>query len=510
MSEEITNVTKEYINDIFKNVFLIAVAKKLDLGSIVPFVEKMMGDETAEEGIESKYSGLVFVKLLADEMKVSVSDLLNNDIEYRRDLVKSIVSTVSMDGILLDIEEGETIDDESYLAYVISDLDVYEKTASIKFFDENSRAEETEKNDYIIEFVRRGKSYGMSILTNNITNSALFKGHVEVWKEEEGLLAEFVDEAIDENESFAFKEGVSEDELVACVFEDTRTVNLMDRFEGFGEQYSKSYQRIVIKNGMLFCNYGDPYLHLVVERRSNNNVKGDITFTEFKQGETNGLRQHIFEELDHTILDGFCDKDLFYRFKTGYLLRAQNSKNRSGYGWYWNWKNGVGTYVKGTEYGETTDYVFVGAYISSSFLFDSTNRESMMQWNEEMSASLPEQSDSDELIDTIPTNENESNDDEQQENFEKHEEEETVLDWGETKKTTEQRIYDIEALRSSDEGKKIAIGSKVRYKKLHLNEEVEEVIGAEKVVHKKLIGKKQGDIVFDGAKQFLIISVTTD
>ncbi len=506
------SITKELITNIFKNVFLIAVAKKLDLGSIVPFVENMIDDVSSENGIESKYAGLVFVELLAKEMKVPVGDLLNNDIEYRRGLVKTIVSTVSMDGILLDIDKGENPGDESYIAYVISDLNVFEKTASFQEIeDSNSKTEETEKNDYIIEFVRQEKNYVMSILTNNITNSDLFNGHVEVWREEEGLLAEFVDEAFEENESFAFKEGVSEDELVACVFEDTRTVNLMDRFEGFGEQYTKSYQRLVIKNGMLFCNYGDPYIHLVIERRTSNNIKGDITFTEFKQGEIIGLRQHIIEELDHTILEGFCDKDQFYRFQTGYLLRAQNSKNRSGYGWSWNWKNGVGTYIKGTEYGETTDYVFVGAYISSSFLFDSINRDSMMQWDEHASTAVVVDSDFAEKEEKETPKENGTDSIENdQEQSETTSEDTSDLDWGEKKESKEHRIYDVEELRTSDVGKQIVVGSLVRYKKLHMNEEVEEIIGEEKIVHKRLLGKRQGEIVFDGAKQYLVISIEND
>ena len=509
LEEKNNNTIKDVESNLFRNVFLTAVARKLDLGSIVPFVDSMMHDASSEEIFDSKYSGLAFVELLSEEMKVPIGELLCSDIEFQRELVSTILSTISMEGILLDIDKGETKDDESYITYAISDLNVYEKTAEFKFLDgdSNSKDEEAERNDYIVELTRLGTVSKMSILTNNITNSDFFKGHVDVWSEEEGLLTDFIEDAFEENISFAFKEGVTEDELVACVFEDTRTINLMDRFEGIGEKYTKSYQRMVIKNGLMFCSYGDPYINLVIERRTNNNITGDITFTEFKQGDVADLRQHIIEELDHNILECFCDKDQFYRFKTGYLLRAQNSKNRSGYGWVWNWKNGVGTYVKGTEYGETTDYVFVGAYVSSTFLFDSSNRKSMIEWSEEVKDPVTDDNIQAKPVETATLIDNKQELAEEGENQNNPTPAETQKEEGEEEGIIIPRIYNVQELKDSDTGEQVLVGSKVRYKKLHIQEEAEVIIDEKKILHRRMLGKKQGEIVTVGMKRYLIISV---
>ena len=51
------------------------------------------------------------------------------------------------------------------------------------------------------------------------------------------------------------------------------------------------------------------------------------------------------------------------------------------------------------------------------------------------------------------------------------------------------------------------LGSKVRYKKLHTGEVIDTVIEEKKIIHNKLIDKCQGDIVIDGTKSYLIISV---
>lgn len=65
----------------------------------------------------------------------------------------------------------------------------------------------------------------------------------------------------------------------------------------------------------------------------------------------------------------------FIRFSKPYRLRAQNSRNRTGYGWEWDWSGGYGDYIEGTLYGETTDYIFAGVYISSSQFYEQSKRE---------------------------------------------------------------------------------------------------------------------------------------
>lgn len=140
--------------------------------------------------------------------------------------------------------------------------------------------------------------------------------------------------------------------LEVTVYEETRTVDLMDRYEGIG--YDVMYQQLVLRN--IACtniagNY--EYISLIVERKKDHEYVGNITFTELKQGQTKDLseflRKHIIaDQIKLHKIDGRA-----ITFDTPYLFRAQNSGNRSGYGW------GSG----GTQYGETTAYAFVGAYV---------------------------------------------------------------------------------------------------------------------------------------------------
>ena len=493
------------IENVFRNIFLLAVANRLDLASIVAFVDKQMQQfKEPDKTSNTNYSGLVFVNILAEEMDIPISDLLNFDYEYQLELLKNIISSLSMDGIVLDIDETK---EEAYVTYLLSNTNVYEKTAEFVYTgDCLDQSDETiEKNNYIIELVRENDAYSMSILTNNLPENLFLKGQIEVWKEKEGLLADYIEESFEENITLAFREGTTQEELVACVFNDTRTISLLDKYEGFGDKYNKSYHHLVIKNGMRYCSYNDPYIHLVIERRTTDSITGDITFTEFKQESTDDLRQHIINELDQNIIDNYRNKDQYYRFKTGYRLRAQNSKNRSGYGWYWDWRNGVGTYVKGTEYGETTEYVFAGGYISDDFLFDANNRDPMVNF-------LPEEKNVCESM--IQNNET-------YKNIESPVQEEVIISEpekeelreissesnGQEKKCKETPIFDISSLRAAKEKPIIGIGSRVVYKKLHLDEIIEEVIGDKKLIHKKLLGKTQGDIILDGSKRFLVVEV---
>ena len=168
------------------------------------------------------------------------------------------------------------------------------------------------------------------------------------------------------------------EELIECIYEDTRTVELLDRFEGYGQTRPVRYQRIVIKNSKyrgLIYHKSTPGFNLVIERGNRTDHVGDITLTGFKQGRDDKLSQYIAAEITEDIVEEYLDTDRFYRFSKPFLLRAQNSSNRSGYGWTWDWSNGYGDYTEGTQYGETTDYYFVGVYISSGFFYDDKKRK---------------------------------------------------------------------------------------------------------------------------------------
>lgn len=64
--------------------------------------------------------------------------------------------------------------------------------------------------------------------------------------------------------------------LEVGVYDDTRTIALMDRFEGFG--YDTVYQQLVLRN-MAYGNYDGhhEYLSLVVERSKDRRYIGNIT-----------------------------------------------------------------------------------------------------------------------------------------------------------------------------------------------------------------------------------------
>lgn len=149
------------------------------------------------------------------------------------------------------------------------------------------------------------------------------------------------------------------DELEAYISRDTKSLRLMDQFEGF--EGDITYKRIVVKN-ILIANHA--FCHLVIERANQREYVGDITFTNFKQGYTGKLRDYIDSELTPEIIKKYSGKKEIFYFSKPYRLRAQNSGNREGYGTEWDWSYGVGTIMhEGTLYGETTDYVIAGVYI---------------------------------------------------------------------------------------------------------------------------------------------------
>lgn len=130
------------------------------------------------------------------------------------------------------------------------------------------------------------------------------------------------------------------------------TIDIMDRFEGHGLE--TAYKQMVLRN-VACINVDGKYiqLSLVVERSKDHRYIGNITFTELRQGNTKNLNEYLRNQITTEVIRETKDSNEMFMFSTPYLFRAQNSTNRSGYGW------GYG----GTQYGETTAYVFVGAYI---------------------------------------------------------------------------------------------------------------------------------------------------
>lgn len=169
---------------------------------------------------------------------------------------------------------------------------------------------------------------------------ALEKEKIETAKKDLTKLAEFENSPIEERT------------LRKKLYPDTTTVDIFDDFEELTSEGFQKYKRLIFDKGFYFS--GKSW-RFIVERLHTDDYVGDTTMTKFKTGNAGRLYQYAREELMKNA-DGLKDvKEIV--FSKPYHLRAQNSSNRTGYGSIYE-----GDYLvhEGTEYGETTDYAFVG------------------------------------------------------------------------------------------------------------------------------------------------------
>ena len=81
-------------------------------------------------------------------------------------------------------------------------------------------------------------------------------------------------------------------DLETFIFDDTRTVDLMDKFEGLSGE--KPYERLIIKRAFsIRVGTKFEFVDLVLERSRNRDYQGNITFTEFKKGNIGDLRRYV-------------------------------------------------------------------------------------------------------------------------------------------------------------------------------------------------------------------------
>lgn len=150
-----------------------------------------------------------------------------------------------------------------------------------------------------------------------------------------------------------------EEELLVHITSRTRTIELVNRFEGIGSD--TVYKRIILSNIYYF---NSERCRLVIERANHREFAGETTFTQFKQGNATALSMYVESSITDEVVKKYSGKKRIFYFEKPFKLKAQNSTNRQGYGTVWDWSGGVGTVLyEGTKYGETTDYAFVGAYI---------------------------------------------------------------------------------------------------------------------------------------------------
>ena len=149
---------------------------------------------------------------------------------------------------------------------------------------------------------------------------------------------------------------IEERTLERYVSERTKTVSIMDEFERITEEGFRKYDRMIIKSYFWVPEVG--ICHMILERMPRKQeYVGDITMTDFKKNNSDELCNYIYNEIKYQRKKKEYKKGDYVPFRKPYLLRAQNSKNRTGYG---NEYNGYDMVYQGTLYGETTNYAFTG------------------------------------------------------------------------------------------------------------------------------------------------------
>lgn len=138
------------------------------------------------------------------------------------------------------------------------------------------------------------------------------------------------------------------------IFDTSSTVRLMDEFESITEEGYQRYKRLVLKN-LDFSDCGG--YHFIIERLNGRETKGNITMTNYKKGNNRELLNYANEQIVAVLEDCKEKHGKEIIFTKPYLLRAQNTSNRTGYGSEYN---GDFLVHQGTLYGETTRYAFVG------------------------------------------------------------------------------------------------------------------------------------------------------
>lgn len=421
---------------VYEQIFLIAYDKGIDLSRSIQEVSKEI-DEIKDElkrvhasDEPEGYIGLWLVQSMADKLNVPVSQLFIQDKKLKKRVVEDILNKAinSRNDMFNDMDIA--FDDESnpefgvLIEFSVDKIksyctkhDIIIWYTELMHFTETNKLPNYEKviSKYSIWLCKEDGLYSIKLSGNNMQNTTYIDKRLEIYSEEHGRLQEFVDECIafelhnlskknqyqtsNENESITILNDISsmakkdvhmeikgrklpetelsnckETELVAAVYDTTRTMEIMNKFEGL-EENSQPYERLVIANGDRVDISSRYWMHYVIERSKKKDCVGDITFTNFKLGYIGELLKHIKEELEDVNIENYVDKKEYIKFKRKFRLRAQNKRNRTGYGWEWDWSSGYGDYTEGTLYGETTEYVFTGVYISSSYTYEQSKRK---------------------------------------------------------------------------------------------------------------------------------------
>ncbi len=422
---------KVSVDEIYINLLLIAISRKHNFAKLVKETEeetKAYVEEQKNRFLPEGYAGLYYTELLSRKMDSSLGEAYNISERRKEEIIQNIIESFDpvseAYGNYFDDEEDGIIE----FSGLLSVMDATDEKEIMQYYADLMRPNVSYDHNiyahYNITFRKESTDdddsgklrYSISIAGSQDFSSDYVYDSYEVWEGREGDFAEFIEKVIAEyrnshiendemDEETEVESSIEDDgddsvsvievakpdiesepvkespkiieELVTYIWDDTRTVDLLDKFEGYGQSDPIRYRRIVIKNTKYtrYSNKHNPGFNLVIERGRGSDYVGNVTFTEFKKGDAFGLAQHVAAEVTDEIIEQYIDKDRFYRFSKPYLLRAQNSSNRTGYGWEWDWSGGYGDYTEGTLYGETTNYFFVGVYVTTGYSYEASNRK---------------------------------------------------------------------------------------------------------------------------------------
>ena len=408
------------------NIFTLALVLQRDLYEDIVYCEKVFEHLETTTNTPILVPSIQFLSLLADKMNCPVSMFFSMTEENRKKAVYNLVGqykklvSAKEASYDFDADYDDEVTQKTYIRITLEDLangrdyreDNDNQQDNLNSVDpyyeivlERIWVEEQNQNVYVFSYAQNWGFYPKHFDFNYMFTDC------EIYTESEGELADLIEQIIEKESPTPFEdicietikvsdelsdessqsmgayhisdpnqkqethriESVEEKDsrgkiiketLTRHVFNDTRTIDLLDEFEGIGEGNPFVYEMLEIPSALyLWKNQDFLSLSLVVKRCKASECVGDITFTEFKQDKVAELKEYILKQITDEVVERYQGKRDLYYFDKPYRLRAQNSSNRTGYGWEWDWSGGVGDYIEGTLYGETTDYGFVGAYI---------------------------------------------------------------------------------------------------------------------------------------------------
>lgn len=430
---------REEIYEIYERMLLLAYLNganlKEILSEVVSEIKEFQISKDKNDWIPNGYEELWFINSMANKLNTTPAFFFIPNPNLKEKVVKELIERGKQSTDLMDIDFYD--EDNPYsgveINFIVKKRNRYCSNADFAKYEAElmgvSITGELASEDkitslYSVMFRKCDDFYDIVLCYKRLfymgEENDYFFSNMQIYSEKEGELSDFIENCIqkkveeqvknnkpkvsgieidrinedkDEKTETAIKQGLGTmetfgrnlaqtnvddrrgTELVVPVYDTSRTVDILDKYEGLNGKDDKPYERLVISNGnRVVMNY-KYCIHYVIERSRKKDYVGDITFTEFKKGYTSELNQHVRKELENIDVNQYLDKDCFFRFNKPYHLRAQNSRNRTGYGWEWDWSGGYGDYTEGTLYGETTDYVIAGVYLSSDYTYNPKKRK---------------------------------------------------------------------------------------------------------------------------------------